>query len=80
MITTQLNAIPSTRTNDEHEQWTSALISSMFLGCADPWTKPQFQWMLDGFVAILEDTSMTMTQVCPLYLCNLLLTSTVSSF
>jgi hypothetical protein len=60
-----LNAIPPTRTGEEHEQWTSALISTMLLGCAEPWKKLQFQWMLHGFLATLEDTGMTMTEVRP---------------
>lgn len=58
----QLNTIRGNRDRDEHESWTSALVAMAFLGCADPWEKPQFRCLLEGFMTPLA-TGMTATEV-----------------
>jgi hypothetical protein len=63
IIQMQLSAVGATRCKDEHEGWTSALVTAIFLGCADPWERVQFQCLLDGFTAPLTGPSLTVTEV-----------------
>ena len=52
-----------------HESWTSVLIATAFLGCADPWNKPQFQAMLEGFIALLtHENEVTITEVVLIFI------------
>ena len=52
-----------------HESWTSVLIATAFLGCADPWNKPQFQAMLEGFIVPLaHENEVKITEVVLIFL------------
>jgi len=60
----QLNTVRPDRSKEGHECWTSTLISTLLLGCAEPWEKPQFRLMLEGFTAPLAvEGNITITEV-----------------
>jgi hypothetical protein len=61
---TKLNAVNPHRCKGDHECWTSALVATAFLGCQEPWEKPQFKCLLEGFMVPLGGFGdLTITQV-----------------
>lgn len=59
----QLNAMAASRDKVGHEQWTSAIINTMFMGCMDPCNKAQFKCLQEGFTTPLASTGLTVTEV-----------------
>jgi hypothetical protein len=65
----QLSNIIPNRSAEYHEGWTSSLVAAAFLGCPDPWTKPQLRYMLEGFLTPIGSTQeLTISQVISLSL------------
>ena len=52
-----------------HKRWTSVLIATAFLGCADLWNKLQFQAMLESFIAPLaHENEVTIIEVVLIFI------------
>jgi hypothetical protein len=64
----QVNSIAGgERAEWEHEEWTSTLINTIFLGKQKPWDTPEFNCLLDGFTTPLSaDKDFTITKVVSL--------------